>query len=57
MTPPSEELAPLEHVEMQSQRRICPHCFDDTHHYSEPAGCEREANADSARIRIGPTDV
>lgn len=42
---------------LQTQCWICPHYFDDVAHYSDAAGCEREADADSFRVRIGPTDV
>jgi hypothetical protein len=37
---------------------ICPHCFDDSHHISDEAGCERHASTGLAgRIVIGPTDT
>lgn len=53
----SEQPALLARAEMQSQCWICPHCFDDAHHYSEPAGCEREADSTGNRVRVGPTNI
>lgn len=41
----------------QTQCWICPHCFDDAHHFSDAAGCEWQGNARDHRIQIGPTDV
>ena len=41
----------------QAQCWVCPHCYDDAHHYSDSAGCEREADTTGDRIKIGPTDV
>jgi hypothetical protein len=41
----------------QAQWWICPHCFDDAHHFSDATGCERQDSQADHRIKIGPTDV